>query len=65
MKTVFISPEEMQSMKHWDNTSQLSLSILKDKGAPILGTVILRLDPQYTFKAWRDADTLGIFVGWS
>lgn len=56
MPSVFISPEKLQDAQHWNkDEKQLSLSILKDAGAPILGTIVLRPDPQYTFemRRWR------------
>lgn len=65
MPSVFISREKLQNARHWNkDEKQLSLSILKDAGAPILGMIVLRLDPQYTFEMRRDAATNGIFVSW-
>lgn len=65
MPSVFISREKLQNARHWNkDEKQLSLSILKDAGAPILGMIVLRLDPQYTFEMRRDEATLGIFVSW-
>lgn len=65
MPSVFISREKLQNAQHWNaNTEQLSLSILKDAGAPILGMIVLRPDPQYTFEMRRDEATKGIFVSW-
>ena len=65
MPSVFISHEKLQDAQHWNaNTEQLSLSILKDAGAPILGMIVLRPDPQYTFEMRRDEATKGIFVSW-
>ena len=65
MSSVFISREKLQNARHWNkDEKQLSLSILKDAGAPILGMIVLRLDPQYTFEMRRDEATKGIFVSW-
>ena len=65
MPSVFISIEKLQNARHWNkDEKQLSLSILKDAGAPILGMIVLRLDPQYTFEMRRDEATKGIFVSW-
>lgn len=65
MPSVFISREKLQNARHWNkDEKQLSLSILKDAGAPILGMIVLRLDPRYTFELRRDAATNGIFVSW-
>jgi hypothetical protein len=65
MPSVFISPEKLQDAQHWNaNSEQLSLSILKDAGVPILGTIVLRPDPQYTFEMRRDEATKGVFVSW-
>lgn len=33
---------------------QLVLTILKDKGAPVLGQVLLKLDPDYEYTMVRD-----------
>ena len=65
MPSVFISREKLQNARHWNkDEKQLSLSIFKDAGAPILGMIVLRLDPQYTFEMRRDEATKGIFVSW-
>jgi hypothetical protein len=66
MPSVFISPEKIldEPQHPSKDEKQTFLSILKAAGAPVLGMFVLKLDPQYAYKIWRDAETSGIFVRW-
>lgn len=66
MPSVFISPERIldEPQHPSKDEKQTFLSILKAAGAPVLGIFVLKLAPQYTYKRWRDEETLGIFFSW-
>lgn len=65
MPSVFIGREQFVNAQYWNkNEKQLYLSVLRAAGVPILGCLILREDPQYTYKKSWDHERFGFFISW-